>query len=63
MARFRPVDPSAPPARDRQPIRKNDGAAMAVDQFGEDPWAMVHDDDVSEKSTVSVVSFCVSESR
>ncbi|KAG9196051.1 hypothetical protein G6011_01172 [Alternaria panax] len=45
MAKFRPVDPSVPPARDRQPMRKDDGAAVAADQFEDNPWAMVHGGD------------------
>ena len=62
MAKFRPVDPSAPPARDRQPMQTSDGAAMTGDRSGADSWAMVHGADDFGKSSVSVVSFsCLGE--
>ena len=57
MAKFRPVDPSAPPARDRQPMQTSDGAAMTGDRRGADSWAMVHGGDEFGKSSVSVDSF------
>jgi hypothetical protein len=57
------VDPLAPQAKGRQPIRNDNGGAMAVDRFGEDAWAMVHAGDGREESSVSVVSFCASGSR
>lgn len=60
MAMFRAVDPLASYAKDRQPMWKDDGGAMAVDRVGENAWVMVHAGDVREKSSVSTVSFCVS---
>jgi hypothetical protein len=40
-------------------MQKNNGAAMAINRFAEDPWAMIHGSDVSPESMVSVGSFCV----
>jgi hypothetical protein len=57
MARFRPADPSAASKKDREAMRINKGAAMAADEFGEDPWAMVQGGGVSRESPVSGVLY------
>ncbi|RII10858.1 hypothetical protein CUC08_Gglean006858 [Alternaria sp. MG1] len=51
MAKFRPVDLSASPARDRQSVQTSDGAAMTGDRRGADSWAMVHGGDEFGKSS------------
>ncbi|KAI4945786.1 hypothetical protein J4E91_007699 [Alternaria rosae] len=50
---FRAVDPLAPYAKDRQPMWKDDGGAMAVDRVGGNAWVMVHAGDVREKSSAT----------
>lgn len=53
MARFQPLDAAAP-AKERQPIEPQ---KMTSDEYGIDPWAVVHSDggsQVEDKSPVSV---------
>ncbi|KAL1793709.1 hypothetical protein ACET3X_008691 [Alternaria dauci] len=53
MAKFRPVDPLAPPASDRQPMQTSDGATMMGDYRDVDSWAMVRGGEVEQSSATS----------